>query len=67
MPNKDLAVSLMVHVKEYAGIKIDRKKHNSILHKLVLLGAWVQVLGVAGGVFLLIGGIFWYKRRKSKR
>ncbi|WP_297454141.1 multiheme c-type cytochrome [Persephonella sp.] len=67
MPNKDLAVSLMVHVKEYAGIKIDREKHNSILHKLVLLGAWVQVLGVAGGVSLLIGGIFWYKRRKNKR
>lgn len=67
MPDKDLAVSLMVHVKEYAGIKIDREKHNSILHKLVLLGAWVQILGVVVGVFLLIGGIILYKRRKSKK
>ena len=67
MPDKDLAVSLMVHVKEYAGIKIDREKHNSILRKLVLLGAWVQILGVVAGAFLLIGGIILYKRRKSKK
>jgi hypothetical protein len=54
IPDKDLAVSLLYHIKEVSDIKIDKEKHNSILHKLVLIGAWGQVLGI----FALIGAVF---------
>jgi len=65
IPNKDLAVSLLTHIKEVSGIEIDKKTHESILHKLLLIGAWGQVLGGLG-LFILIGGVFiWWKRKKS--
>lgn len=63
IPSQDLAVSLLTHIKEVSGIKIDKEKHNSILHKLVLLGAWTQVGGVAVvGIGLLY---ILFRRRKS--
>jgi len=66
MPSKDLAVSLMVHTAKFAGVKIDNKVHHAILHKTILLSAWVQVL--AG---LILGGSFVYwltgRRRKQRR
>jgi hypothetical protein len=62
MPSKDLAVSLMVHTAKFAGVKIDNKVHHAILHKTILLSAWVQVL--AG---LILGGsfVYWMMRRKK--
>ncbi len=65
IPEQDLAVSLLTHIKETAGIEIDTKKHNDILHKLVLIGAWVQVLGGFVLVGLLVGGILWYRKKKK--
>ncbi|NOX85553.1 MAG: cytochrome C, partial [Chlorobi bacterium] len=44
IPDKDLAVSLMSHTARYAGITIDNKTHKGILHKLLLVSAWTQVL-----------------------
>ncbi len=64
MPDKDLAVSLMVHVANAANIEIDNAMHKNILHKNLLLSAWVQILG---GVLLVIGGIFWWWRRKAHK
>jgi len=64
IPDQDLAVSLLTHIKETAGIEIDTEKHNSILHKLVLIGAWVQILGGFVLFGLILGGIYWYKKRK---
>jgi len=64
MPNKDLAVSLMVHTAEVAGVKIDNDMHHTILHKTLLLSAWVQVVGG-----LLVGMAimwWWFRRRKHK-
>ena len=61
VPGKDPAVSLIIHVAKYAGIKIDRKEHNEILHKVLLLGAWAQVLGglIFGlGIFFVLFKIF---------
>ncbi len=63
MPEGDLAVSAMVHAADMAGIKIDNKKHGSILNKLLLLGAWVQVLGG-----MAVGGavVYFYLRRRKR-
>jgi hypothetical protein len=64
MPSEDLAVSLMVHTAKFAGVKIDNKVHHAILHKTILLSAWVQVL--AG---LILGGsfVYWLMRRRRKQ
>lgn len=45
IPDKDPAVSLMVHVANVANIEIDNEMHQGILHKLLLVGAWSQILG----------------------
>ncbi len=66
IPEGDLAVSLLTHIKETANIEIDKQKHDSILHKLLLIGAWSQV----GGVFLLgivFLGFIWKVRRKRRK
>ncbi len=54
IPEGDLAVSLMHHVAETAGVKIDNTMHKNILNKTMRIGAWVQILAVAlGGLFVL--------------
>ncbi len=54
IPKGDLAVSTMVHIAEMANVNITNKEHQTILHKIVLLGAWVQILiGVFVGMFFL--------------
>ena len=52
IPDKDLAVSLISHAAKYAGVTIDRETHKGILHKVMIMGAWLQVLA---GVFIGIG------------
>ena len=65
IPSGDLAVSAMTHIAQMAHVKIDNREHSGIVHKLVLLGAWVQmllaVLGVALAAFLF------YRLRRKKR
>ena len=65
IPDKDLAVSLMSHTAKYAGVVIDNETHQGILHKILLLSAWTQVLLgllVGVGVVLLV---FNFLRRKK--
>ena len=63
IPDQDLAVSLMSHVAHYAGVKIDNKEHQSILSKLVFIGAWGQLL-----LGLVIGfSLFFFGYRVLKR
>ncbi len=64
MPDKDLAVSLMVHTAKFAGVHVDNEMHKTILHKTVLLSAWVQILGG-----LLFGGglVYWWLRRRKRK
>ncbi|BCD67264.1 cytochrome C [Nitratiruptor sp. YY09-18] len=63
IPDKDLAVSLMVHVAHAADIEIDNEMHKNILHKNLLLSAWMQILG---GVLVLGGLLYWLIRRKRR-
>ncbi len=66
IPNRDPAVSLMAHTAEVAGIHIDTRIHAGILHKVMLMGAWLQVLGglCAGAGILFLLWRFWKKRKK---
>ncbi len=64
IPDGDLAVSLMHHVADVAGVEIDRPTHNDILGKNIRIGAWTQVLGVLMGIGLL--GWFFRRRRKKR-
>jgi hypothetical protein len=66
IPNGNLAVDLLTHMKEVANIKIDKEKHNSILHKLLLVGAWTQITAIAS-IPLIIGYFIWRRRKKNRR
>ncbi len=67
IPDQDLAVSLMSHVAKYAGVKIDNNEHQSILNKLVFLGAWGQLLlGIVVGLGLFFLGYRIFSAIKSK-
>ena len=61
MPDRDPAVSLLVHTAKYAGIKVDNQMHHILMHKSLLMTAWVQVVG---GLLLVFGILNWWVRRK---
>ncbi len=68
IPDRDLAVSLMHHTAEVAGIHIDREAHAGILHKVMLMGAWLQVLtGLFAGVAVLYFFVRWRKKKKAQK
>jgi hypothetical protein len=63
IPKGNLAVSAMTHAANMAGVKIDNKMHGNILHKLLNIGAWVQVLiPIMIGVLAL--WFFFFRRKK---
>lgn len=56
IPKGNLAVSAITHIAEMAEINIDAKTHSSILHKLLNIGAWVQVIvGLMIGLLIMFG------------
>ncbi|MEL7264271.1 MAG: cytochrome C [Planctomycetota bacterium] len=68
LPTESLATSFLHHVARYTGqIPKTNDEHQSLVHKITLLAAWVQLLGV--GVLLTAGGggLFWLRRRWRKR
>ncbi len=64
VPDKDLAVSLISHVASVAGLDVDKKTHENILRKNLLLSAWVQVLA---GIFAVFGVLFWFYEKKLRK
>ena len=62
IPDKDLAVSLLVHTAKYAGVRIDNALHKKIVHKSILVSAWVQLLG---GLVIGSGLVYLYGRRRK--
>jgi hypothetical protein len=63
IPEGNLAVSAMTHAAQMAGVKIDNKIHGNILHKLLNIGAWVQVI-LPIMIVLLLLWFFIFKRRR---
>jgi hypothetical protein len=57
IPGGSLAVSVLTHIRQVSGKRIDNPAHRTIVHKSVLISAWVQVLGVlalSGAMVLFI-------------
>ena len=65
IPEGNLAVSAMTHIAQMSELKIDNKEHQSILNKILNLGAWLQVVG-GGSIILLILYIVYRKFIKKK-
>ncbi len=66
IPDGDLAVSVLVHASNMAGLKVDKKEHGSILNKLLLVGAWLQLLvGVGLGGYIIYR--LFFKRKNPRR
>lgn len=63
IPEGNLAVSAMTHAAQMAGVKIDKNMHSDILHKLLNIGAWVQVL-IPLLIALVLG--WWFLRRQKR-
>lgn len=60
IPDNSVAINLLHHVAKYTGQLPDTTdKHSSLIHKIVLMSAWVQVL-LAIGVPV---GLFYFVRR----
>ena len=67
IPEQSLAVSFMHHVAEYTGqLPTTSAAHDSLLNKIVLTSAWLQLLLALGLPIAAIGGIWvWRRRRKG--
>lgn len=69
IPDQSIPVSVLAHVAAVAGMRPETtSKHSDLLHKLLLLAAWVQLGGpVSGGLILVFLVSFWLVfRRKIK-
>lgn len=64
IPNGNMAVDLLHHIKEVSNPEMDTVAHNSLLNKIVQISAWVQFLLVlfVGMVVGFIGRRIWMKR-----
>jgi len=72
IPDGSLAVSFLHHVGEYMGqIPKNPHEHNELIHKVVLMSAWVQFLVALGaplvGLAIAIGGVWYYRRRRKAK
>lgn len=64
LPTEDLAASLLHHVAEYTGqLPHTNAQHSSLVHKIVLIGAWTQVGGGAAAALAAVGLFSWWRRR----
>ncbi|TWT37560.1 Doubled CXXCH motif (Paired_CXXCH_1) [Posidoniimonas corsicana] len=66
IPYQSTAVNLLHHVAKYTGqLPKHRDEHDSLVHKILLLSAWGQVLGVLTVVCAVGGGAYWWRRRRA--
>jgi len=62
-PGSSLAVDLLQHVAAATGqIPATSKEHGSLLHKILLTAAWVEV---AVAPVLLVAFVVWWRRRRT--
>ena len=65
IPEGNLAISAMTHVAQMAEIGIDNKTHQGILNKILNIGAWSQVIGLALMVILSLYIIYFLFFKKK--
>lgn len=66
IPDESLAVSFLHHVAEYTGqIPKTEAQHGGLVHKIMLMSAWLQFAMALGLPALVIGGT-WYWRRRTR-
>jgi len=63
IPAGSLAVSVLTHIKDVSGMRVDNTLHKKIVHKSILISAWVQIIGVLTVLF----GIVWWRKRKYRK
>jgi hypothetical protein len=69
IPDESVAVNMLHHIGEFAGmLPTNNEEHSDLVHKTTMLAAWVQVAGgFAGGMFGLAVLIWWRRRRRAKQ
>ncbi|MEM8912062.1 MAG: cytochrome C [Planctomycetota bacterium] len=65
IPRQSLAVNLLHHVAKYTGqIPITAADHNSLIHKITLMSAWTQAIGIFGLPLGCAVTALWFRRRR---
>jgi hypothetical protein len=68
IPDRSQAVNILHHVVEFAGqLPKTPKRHNWLVHKIMLLAGWVQVVAMFGLPAAVLVTWFWRWRRKRRR
>lgn len=66
IPDGDLAIDLISHVKEVKGEKYDTEGHSNLLTKITKTAAWAQILTIIFIVVLLFLFFIWLKKQRKK-
>ena len=70
IPNASVAINLLHHMAEKLGqLPTQRSAHDSLLHKVLLLSAWVQLLAALGAVLALLTllpALVWWRSRRRR-
>ncbi len=66
IPTQSLAVSFLHHVAKYSGqLPETTEQHNSLLHKVLLMSAWLQfAMAILLPAGLTMAVIYWRRRRR---
>jgi hypothetical protein len=69
IPDQSLATSFLHHTAKYAGMLPQKpEQHNALLHKILMITAWIQALAVPCVVLVVLFCLFWcwriYRRRR---
>lgn len=64
LPEGSLATSFLHHVASTMNaVPKSTDEHNDLVHKIVLLAAWVQTMATAIVPVIILAGAFWWRRR----
>jgi len=64
IPDKDLAISMLAHVRQTAGIPVTNDMHKTLLHRSIILTAWVEIIiPVFIGIVVILLVWRWRSRR----
>jgi hypothetical protein len=68
IPKESLAVSFLHHVAKYTDqLPETNQQHSDLVHKILLLAAWIQTVGVILVPLGLVTGVVWRRRRRRRK